>query len=648
MPMDSPDLSPVETAVDSAQRALESGDTAQALAGFLRVLELDPLHPVASFWIGKILLAAGKTESAAGYFQKVTSQSDLFIDAMIDEGIAWQKLGNAEKARNCFQKIIEFEPHFERTQLQAISQLTSANDGSSAIELCRRTLLILPSSNAIHQSLGVLLTQAKRFAEAVRAAEEWVALFPDDPAALIQLGRALLADGRTAESLAPLKHAVSTAPNNTDAWISLGLAQLQLNQWTDACGSFTCAAKLSPDQPKIHKALGDAFQKSGDLNAAIQSWRRAVELDLEFADAWQNLGFGLEQIEAMDEAVACHRRVVELQPANPHSHRILGMTLTSLRRFAEAEKSIARACELAPTDPEVRWQKFCLMAFRGEFPAAWDEMEWRFGLKLRTTPNWNFKQPQWNGESLDGKKLLLHCEQGYGDSIQMFRYVQLLADRGAQVLLWCPEPLLRLFAAQSGIANAFTKVLPSLAFDFHSPMMSLPRLFKSSLETIHCKVPYLSAPLQMTAESTMRRIGICWRGSMLQPNDKRSLKLDALKPLLAQSGIEFHSLQIDATAEERKQLAHWGCQDHFGQLIDFADTAGWIDQMDAVVSIDTAVAHLSGALGCKTWLLLSSGSDWRWLDGRTDSPWYPTATLVRQLPGEPWAAVIDRLVSQIS
>ena len=645
--MDFPDLSPIETAEDSAQRAMESGDTGQALSHFLRAVELDPQNPGANYWIGTILLAAGKAEPAARYFQNVTRLSDHYTDAKIDEGIAWKQLGQVEKERACFQKAIESDPDFERKQWEAIQRLASTGNGAAAIHLCQRTLLILPASVQIRRGLGELLAQAQKFTEVVRAAEQWLAMTPDDPTALAQLGRALLAEGRATESIAPLKRAVAITPDNTDAWLGLGLAQLQLKQPMEARESLATASQLSPGNAKLQKAHGDACRAGGDLDAAIQSWRQAVGLDPEYADAWQNLGLGLEWAGAMEEAVTCYRRVVKLKPDDSHAHRFLGMTLTVLRRLHEAEESIARACELAPNDPEVRWQKFCLMAIRGEFPQAWNEIEWRFGLKARTTPLRAFRQPQWQGESLAGKKLLLHCEQGFGDSIQMFRYVRLLADMGAQVLLWCPEPLNRLFAAQPGVTASFTQVPPKLEFDFHLPMMSLPRLFKSSLDTIPSKVPYLSAPFNSATAATMPRIGVCWRGSMLQPNDRRSMRLDTLEPLLTKTGVEFHSLQIDATAEEQRQLAQWGCHDLSGQLNDFADTAGWVARMDAFVSIDTALAHLSGALGCKTWLLLSTAADWRWLDSRNDSPWYPTTTLIRQKIGEPWGAVVQRLVSQL-
>ena len=452
----------------------------------------------------------------------------------------------------------------------------------------------------------------------------------------------------------------SSSGNPTDsaaqlsAHLQTGLALFQQRQFVAARIQFEATLPLAPNHPEIHKAIGDTFQGEKRLTEALPHWYRAIELKPDYVQAWQNLGLGLEHFDQLDEAITCHHRVTELCPGDSKAHRFLGMSQLDAGQLDAAQASFDRALQLNSNDPENRWQKFFLMALRGEFPQAWAEYEYRFKIPGRTTPERHFQKPKWRGEPLRGKTLFLHAEQGFGDTIQAVRYAPLLADQGARVLLGCPPPLVALLRTVCGVAEILAEIPADLAFDFHLPLMSLPGVLGTTLETAPCDVPYLAAPaearvsLPANAEARVK-IGLVWSGSHSQPIDRRSVPLMELRPLLDVPGVAFYSLQVGEAAADLEACGFGDCITNLApQLKDFAATAAAIAQLDLVVTVDTSVAHLAGALGKPTWLLLSFAPDWRWLRDREASPWYPSMRLFRQTRAGGWAEVAQRIADELT
>jgi len=291
---------------------------------------------------------------------------------------------------------------------------------------------------------------------------------------------------------------------------------------------------------------------------------------------------------------------------------------------------------LAPDHPEAIWQRFFLRALENDFPGAWADYECRFNLPGRTTPEFTSDAPRWQGEERPGQTLLLHAEQGYGDTLQMIRYAPRCAERVGQVHVWAPEPLRRLMANAPG---GTAMVEQPGTFDVHLPMMSLPGVFGDSLETIP-GAPYLGKP---KIEGTIRNLGLAWAGSGNQPLDRRSVPLEALAPLWEVPGVTWHSLQVG----HHEDLANTPLHDRADELKDFAATASVMAELDGVVCVDSAVAHLAGALGVRAWVLLNFAPDWRWGREGECSPWYPSLKLVRQEFAEDWTAVTRRLAAQL-
>ncbi|HMV32993.1 MAG TPA: glycosyltransferase family 9 protein, partial [Gemmatimonadales bacterium] len=334
-----------------------------------------------------------------------------------------------------------------------------------------------------------------------------------------------------------------------------------------------------------------------------------------------------------------------LAPDAPGALATLGRALGELGHHAEAIAACRRAIAVRPDWSEAHWNLALPLLRTGQYEEGWREFEWRFTAarrRLRPEPS---ALPAWQGEPLAGRTLLVYWEQGFGDTIHFCRYVPLLAAAGARVLLQVQAPLRRLLAGLAGVAEFVGEDASAVRADFKVALMSLPHRFGTTLETIPATMPYLVAPALPAGltlgHSGRRRVGLAWGGSPAQTNNRfRSIPLADLAPLCALPGIDWYSLQVGATAAEAATLAAAGVTDLGPRLGDFADTAAVMQELDLVLTIDTSVAHLAGALGRPTWILLSHTCCWRYLLDRTDSPWYPTARLFRQPARGAWAPVV--------
>jgi tetratricopeptide (TPR) repeat protein len=330
--------------------------------------------------------------------------------------------------------------------------------------------------------------------------------------------------------------------------------------------------------------------------------------------------------------------------------------LHHLKRAEEALESFDRALALKPDLAEAHWNKALLLLELGDFARGLPEYEWRWRRESELKPR-DFTQPAWRGEELGGRTILLHSEQGFGDSIQLLRYVPMVAAKGGRVVLEIPDSLMPLVGRRDGVVAMVKPGAPLPPFDLHCPLMSLPLAFGTTLATVPAQVPYLQVPVERAADWRDRlpgtgrpRVGLVWSGKPTHKNDhNRSIALHRLAPLLSLSGIDFVSLQREYREADMAALAaSRNLRRLDAALADFADTAAVVEAVDLVITVDTAVAHLAGALGKPVWILVSSIQDWRWLLQREDSPWYPTARLFRQPEIGDWDSVIGRLARELA
>ncbi len=451
----------------------------------------------------------------------------------------------------------------------------------------------------------------------------------------------------------------SAAAAQADTLVRRGLAQWQRDDPQAAAACFAEAASLAPGHAGAHNNLGNALRALGRGEEAVACYRRTVALRPDLAGAHSNLGLTLLALHRPAEAAQAFRAALRCRPDDAEACSNLGGALLALDRPAAAVRWFRRALAHDGTLAEARFGEALGLLALGRFRAGWAAYESRWQDPRFLAETRHDDLPQWRGppgRALAGRTLLLHAEQGYGDTLQFVRYVPLLRRLGARVVLEVEAPLLRLLDGIADRVIAAGAAVPRC--DLCCPLLSLPHAFRTGWREIPAAVPYLAAPpalrrrwrRRLGARDGRLRVGLVLSGSATDPDDAlRSLPAAVARMLLALPGIAFHLVQPALRETEAAVLREAGtAYSHAGRLTDFAETAGLLGALDLLVSVDTAAAHLGGALGMPVWLLLPFVADFRWLRRRSDSPWYPTMRLFRQeTPGD-WAPVIARIAAALA
>ncbi|PKU21821.1 tetratricopeptide repeat protein [Telmatospirillum siberiense] len=558
-------------------------------------------------------------------------------------------------------------------------RLAAAADGY------RRVLAEMPGYPYALHGLGVIALQSGRSDEALALIERALAIEPEFAEAYVNRGNLLRKAGRMAEARQSYRHATDLRPGDAEAPYNLGTLLQMTGEGTAASICYRRTLDLIPAHAKALNNLGIQYKLEGRNEQALRCFRRAAAAQPEFAEAWYNQGVTLAGfVDAFPEASRAYRNAIALRPAYAEAHNNLGLALSHLGRAGEAETVLVRALVLSPGRPEIlnnlgmacqgqrkldealacydqalalrpdfaeaHNNRGMALLTAGDFEEGWREREWRWRTPHLAQSQQSFAQPLWRGEPAAGARILIHAEQGFGDSIQFCRYIPRLADRGLRVILSVPQELRRLLSGLPGIEQLLEEGDALPPFDLHCPMMSLPLAFSSTLADIPSRVPYLSAADRSVDAWRRRlpddgrcRVGLAWAGNsrshmadLAALDRRRSLPAERLTILGDRPDVTAYSLQ------KTEPLPPPGSPvvDHMGSIDDFAEAAALIANLDLVISVDTAVAHLAGALGKPIWLLNRFDNCWRWLQGRDDSPWYPTLRQFRQpRPGD-WEAVL--------
>jgi len=595
--------------------------------------------------------------------------------------------GRLAEAEALYREILAVEPrHGDSLQLLGVLY-SQCNRADVAVELIERAIALRGDVAVYHYNLGMAQQQLGRAEAAILSFERAVALKPDYVEAHNNLGVLLLTLGRLVPATARFEQALALKSDYVEAGCNLGVALQQQGQLDAAIVRLRQVLALKPGYPEAHYNLGLALERQGRAVDAIASIERALALRPDYPEALQSLGALLHQQDRLDDAASCYERAVTLRPAHPESWYGLGSTRHRLGQRDAAlvcyEKAIAlrpdypeaysnlalirkdqddlagaldvldRALALRPDFAEAQLNAAMIRLLTGDLAAGWRQYEARWHSSQLDPDRRALAMPRWDGSAGDGRTILVWAEQGLGDSLQFCRYVPPLVERGWKVVVEVPDSLVRLLQGLTGAIVLPIGGAAALKIDCHCPMMSLPLLFETSLDTIPATIPYLAAlpadiarwqPALADSGDTVK-IGLVWAGnpgklSALHAavDTRRSVTLDRLAPLLAVEGARFVSLQKDRRAEE--DPAAWGIIDPMAAVGDFADTAAIMAQLDLVIAVDTSVVHLAGALGTPVWLLNRFDNCWRWLRGRDDSPWYPTLRQFRQPVLGDWDSVI--------
>jgi len=515
---------------------------------------------------------------------------------------------------------------------------------------------------------------------------EVLAHHPDDPETLNKLAESCTAEGALEQALGYYRRLVALRPESAKAYTSLALTEERMGNLTAAADSYRRALSLDPGSPAAHCKLAIVLRQLDAMPEALRLSEHAVDLDPARFETYNTLAIVLTDLNKPMAATEAFRHSLALKPnsaltavdlgyffvkcgditaaaesyrcaikSDPYlyvSHLRLGTALTQLGDRAGAWECYQRARALSPTSSEVITYTGLLHLAEGNFGRGWPEYEHRESVRRARR---RFRQPQWKGEPLEGARIFLYAEQGLGDALQCVRYVPLVAARGGQIVLGVQKRLRRLLAGTEGAWQVASEGETPPELKWHCPLFSLPLAFATDLSSIPTGIPYIHPdPRQVAAwEQRLRgnslRIGLSWGGNPQHPHDLwRSIPLERLAPLTYLAGTTFYSLQLGAPARQVKQLGpHARLIDLQDEQKDFADTAAIVANLDLVISVDTSVAHLAGAMGKPVWILLNNSPDWRWLLDRNDSPWYPTARLFRQTTFGDWPDVVARVERQL-
>jgi len=471
------------------------------------------------------------------------------------------------------------------------------------------------------------------------------------------LGSGLRQEGRFDEAVGVYRAALERFPGHVVLLNGLGLALLDAGRTAEAASALEQAVVCAPDTPALVFNLANALRVGGDPAGAIVLYERAMALGLDMPELFNNLGVAWQERERWDDALRMFRMALQRDPRYLPALANSGYSMIQSGRPSEAVEFLRRAVQAEPGYADAHWLLSHALLVTGQWPEGWDEYEWRWHRMKSAAYHRGIPESRWTGEPLGGKTILLYAEQGAGDAVQFVRYVPLVKAGGAKVVVECHAELVSLFESVDGVSEVYARGTALPRYDVACPLLSLPSVFRTTMGSIPGGVPYLFADPHRGARWRRAlepyrgrlRVGLVWAGSAAHVNDrKRSLAPGLLAPLVSMTGVQVFSLQKGASGDSRGANAGGASiVDWTDALHDFADTAALISELDLVIAVDTAVAHVAGALGKPVWVMLPFAPDWRWHLGRGDTGWYPSMRLFRQPMPADWDSVISSVCREL-
>jgi len=594
-----------------------------AIICYRRALELQPNYADAHYNLAQAYLRQARLPLAAEALRRAVALQPACARFFCSLGHVLSRQGEVEEAEACYHRVLALQPDYAEVQHNLGNRLQRRGDLAAAAECYRCALALKPTLAVSHHHLAGILAEMGDLPGALAGYRRAIELQPDYSEACTNLAILLEKEGDLGGAMTACRSAVRAKPTSARAHSNLAAVLSQAGEPTEALAMATQALTLQPTCAEAHTNLAGILWQQGRYAEAVASCRRAIALQPDCVAAYCNLGSALADLGDLDGALESYRKVLALQPDSAAATYYSGL----------------------------------IHLQQGDLARGWTHYEARWHLKSMGRKRRNFPQPLWRGESLNGARILLYAEQGLGDILQFVRYVPMVAERGGHVILQVPPALRRLLHGLPGVSELlpFGETLPDFAWQ--CPLMSLPRAFATELSSIPASVPYLY-PHPSDVQSWQHkldcgerlRVGLVWAGNPKHVrNRQRSLALGQLAPLAEVEGVSYYALQKGLAPApagpawpEGAPLTDLGPQQH-----DLADAAAIVSSLDLVISADTAVAHLTGALGKPVWILLQFMPDWRWLLHREDSPWYPTARLFRQPVLGDWDSVLQRVTAEL-
>jgi len=611
----------------------------------------DPKHADSLHLLGLIRATANQLSQAVDYMAEAIRSNPNVPDYFFNLGTLLQRLDRLEEALKSYDLALKLKPDFVEVWIKLGDLLRRQKRYHEALLTYDHAAAIdARHAEAINKS-GLLLLELEQFEQALARFDLLLTRQPARAEVLDHRAVCLSRLRRWEEAAASYRRSLQIAPESPDTHNSLGAILVELHDNDEARRHFLNAIKIKPDFVAALNNLGIALVNLKRFDEALSIFNRALFASTDIAEILCNKAGALRGLGRFDEALACYDRAIALKPDYVQAHVNRGTCLDDMMRASEALASYHHAIELQPGYAEAHWNIAVNRLRAGDFRTGWHAAEWRWKCPALRLGERMFEQPLWLGnEPIDGKSLLLHSDQGLGDALQFCRYVPLAAARGAKIILEVQPALRGLLSRLTGVSQVISRGEAVPAFDCHCSLGSLPLAFGTTLDTIPSAVPYLPAGddgrgwTGQLGSTGKPRVGLVWSGNPNHSNDQnRSLSLEVLLPLFDLEA-QFVSLQKDIRPEDRITLRERGDIPDLGcELDSFAETAALLEHLDLVITVDTSMAHLAGGLGRPVWILLPYVPDWRWLQYRDDTPWYPTARLFRQSETREYASVIGRV-----
>jgi tetratricopeptide (TPR) repeat protein len=688
----------LQAACDKGLALHQAGRLDEASRRYQQVLAVDPAHFDALHLLGVLCIQTGQSALGVQFIeQAVRIQPDVAI-AHGNLGNGLNNLGRYEEALASCDRAIALNPdHAEAHGSRALA-LHQLKGAAAALQSYDRVVALKPSAKAYYNQ-GVMLRELGRFEDALVSFDRAIALAPTYAEACHSRGIVLRALARPREALGGFDRAIELRPSHAEAHYDRAGTLRELGRLDDALNGYDQAIAIKPDYAEAHNNRGNVLTDLARYEQALDSYGWATALRPDYAEAYSNQATALRALRRPEEALACCDRAIALAPgyAEAHNNRTSvlydfqrleaalescgraialkpgyaaahnnrGVILHQLRRLDEALASFDKALAIAPDDAEAHYNQAMVRLTLGDYDKGWPQYERRWGTNQFRRMAREFRAPLWLGhDDIRGRILLIHAEQGLGDTLQFCRYIPEVAARGAKVILEVQAGLERLAARLDGVDQIVTRGAAPPPHDLQAPLMSLPLALGAAPDA--CPVPYLSADADQIASWASRlegadglRVGLCWAGGT-RPDQlgahsidrRRSLALETFAPLAAVAGVQIYSLQKGPPAAQLAEVGpRWpgpAIIDMTEDLRDFADTAALVANLDLVIACDTSTAHLAGALAKPVWILNRFDACWRWLADRDDSPWYPSARLFRQKRPGDWDAVVEYLGRELA
>lgn len=602
----------------------------------------------------------GRLQEAERIYLQILKENPNHIDALHLQGVIAHQVGKNDMAVALISKAISINssyPHFHNNLGNALKAQGKIED---AVKCFQEALRLKPDYPEAHNNMGNSLKEQGQLDKAIECYQKAIELKPDYAEAHNNIGNTLKEKGDRDGAIRHFQKAIQLKSNFAEAYHNIGNIFGDQGDLDAAVEHYKKALRLRPDFAEAHNNLGNVLKEQGKLEAAIEHYKTALQIKPDYDKGHYNLGSVLGEQNRIDEAME-HYQMALQKHVSAEAHNNLGNALKGQGKFDEAIEHYDKAIKIKPESAEAHYNRGMALLVLGRFAEGWPEYEWRFKSKevLKQIGNRVFSQPRWDGSPLSGRTILVHSEQGIGDAIQFIRYIPLVKANGGRVIFECQKELMTLINGFPGIdllieRSDSDEIME--AFDVYIPLLSLPGIFDATINTISAETPYLKAnhglveKMRGQFDTKSFNVGLAWAGNPAHKNDRnRSCKLSDFAQLSSISGLTLFSLQKGTGSDQAKNPPEGMTIINLEEeLKDFAHTAAAIDNLDLIISVDTSVVHLAGAMGKPVWTLLPFDPDWRWMLEREDTPWYPTMRLFRQGKFGNWNSVMANVVKELN